>query len=130
LIQRAPRSNQDFKTHPVESARLLLLLDDRRKPMWTSLTRKTSLKSEDVDHTDKVEVQAILTSTGRQNSFLEQIVSRLSLERQRLARRSWPNMIDERRKALDMHLSNDDKPGPRCEMPFVVRKQWSLPIRK
>jgi putative Mg2+ transporter-C (MgtC) family protein len=39
-----------------------------------------SLKSDDVEHTDKVEVQAILTSTGRQNSLLEQIVSRLSLE--------------------------------------------------
>ncbi|HZV86271.1 MAG TPA: MgtC/SapB family protein [Candidatus Binatus sp.] len=39
-----------------------------------------SLKSEDVEHTDKVEVHAILTSTGRQNSLLEQIVSRLSLE--------------------------------------------------
>jgi putative Mg2+ transporter-C (MgtC) family protein len=39
-----------------------------------------SLKSEDVEHTDKVEVQAILSSTGRQNSLLEQIVGRLSLE--------------------------------------------------
>jgi len=39
-----------------------------------------SLKSEDDEHTDKVEVHAILTSTGRQNSLLEQIVSRLSLE--------------------------------------------------
>ena len=39
-----------------------------------------SLKSEDVEHTDKVEVHAILTSTGRQNSLLEHIVSRLSLE--------------------------------------------------
>src|SRR5580698_11413767 len=39
-----------------------------------------SLKSEDVEHTDKVEVHAILTSTGMQNSLLEQIVSRLSLE--------------------------------------------------
>jgi putative Mg2+ transporter-C (MgtC) family protein len=39
-----------------------------------------SLKSDDVEHTDKVEVQAILTSTGRQNLLLEQIVSRLSLE--------------------------------------------------
>jgi putative Mg2+ transporter-C (MgtC) family protein len=33
-----------------------------------------------LEHTDKVEVQAILTSTGRQNLLLEQIVSRLSLE--------------------------------------------------
>lgn len=39
-----------------------------------------SLKSEDVERTDRVEVHAILTSTGRQNSLLEQIVSRLSLE--------------------------------------------------
>jgi putative Mg2+ transporter-C (MgtC) family protein len=39
-----------------------------------------SLKSADVDHTDKVEVEAVLTSTGRQNLLLEQIVSRLSLE--------------------------------------------------
>jgi putative Mg2+ transporter-C (MgtC) family protein len=39
-----------------------------------------SLRSDDVEHTDKVEVQAILTSTGRQNLVLEHIVSRLSLE--------------------------------------------------
>jgi putative Mg2+ transporter-C (MgtC) family protein len=39
-----------------------------------------SLKSEDLEHTDKLEVQAVLTSTGTQNSLLEQIVSRLSLE--------------------------------------------------
>src|ERR1700738_4732888 len=39
-----------------------------------------SLKSDDVELTDKVEVHAILTSTGRQNLLLEQIVSRLSLE--------------------------------------------------
>jgi putative Mg2+ transporter-C (MgtC) family protein len=39
-----------------------------------------SLKSDDVEGTDRVEVQAILISTGRQNSLLEQIVSRLSLE--------------------------------------------------
>jgi putative Mg2+ transporter-C (MgtC) family protein len=39
-----------------------------------------SLKSDDVEHTDKVEVHATLTSTGRQNVLLEQIVSRLSLE--------------------------------------------------
>jgi putative Mg2+ transporter-C (MgtC) family protein len=39
-----------------------------------------SLKSDDVEHADKVEVQAILASTGRQNLLLEQIVSRLSLE--------------------------------------------------
>lgn len=39
-----------------------------------------SLKSDDLEHTDKVEILAVLTSTGRQNSLLEQIVSRLSLE--------------------------------------------------
>lgn len=39
-----------------------------------------SLKSEDVEHTDKVEVRATLMSTGRQNLLLEQLVSRLSLE--------------------------------------------------
>ena len=39
-----------------------------------------SLKSDDVEHTDKVEVLATLMSTGRQNVLLEQIVSRLSLE--------------------------------------------------
>jgi len=39
-----------------------------------------SLKSDHVEHTDKVEVRAILTSTGRENAALEQIVSRLSLE--------------------------------------------------
>jgi putative Mg2+ transporter-C (MgtC) family protein len=39
-----------------------------------------SLKSDDVEHTDNVEVQAVLTSTGRENVLLEQIVSRLSLE--------------------------------------------------
>jgi putative Mg2+ transporter-C (MgtC) family protein len=39
-----------------------------------------SLKSEDIEPTGKVEVDAVLTSTGRQNMLLEQIVSRLSLE--------------------------------------------------
>ena len=39
-----------------------------------------SLKSEDVEHTDKVEVCANLTSEGRQNLLLEQLASRLSLE--------------------------------------------------
>jgi putative Mg2+ transporter-C (MgtC) family protein len=39
-----------------------------------------SLKSEGVDHTDKVEIRAMLTSTGRQNSLLEDIVSRFSSE--------------------------------------------------
>lgn len=39
-----------------------------------------SLKSEDIEHTGKVEVHAVLSSTGRQNLLLEQIVGRLSLE--------------------------------------------------
>jgi putative Mg2+ transporter-C (MgtC) family protein len=39
-----------------------------------------SLKSDDVEHTDKVEIQAVLTGTGQQNLLLEDIVSRLSLE--------------------------------------------------
>jgi putative Mg2+ transporter-C (MgtC) family protein len=39
-----------------------------------------SLKSDDVEHTERVEIRATLTSTGRQNVLLEQIVSRLSLE--------------------------------------------------
>jgi hypothetical protein len=26
---------------------------------------------------------------------------------------------------LEMHLSNDDKPSRRCEMPLVVRTHWS-----
>ena len=33
-----------------------------------------------LEHTEKVEIQAVLMSTGQQNSLLEQIVSRLSLE--------------------------------------------------
>jgi len=39
-----------------------------------------ALKNDHVEHADKVEVRAILTSTGRENAALEQIVSRLSLE--------------------------------------------------
>lgn len=39
-----------------------------------------SLKSDDLEHTQKVEIQAVLTGTGRQDALLEQIVSRLSLE--------------------------------------------------
>jgi putative Mg2+ transporter-C (MgtC) family protein len=42
--------------------------------------RLKSLKSDDVDHTDMVEIRAMLMSTGRQNSLLEDIVSRLSSE--------------------------------------------------
>jgi putative Mg2+ transporter-C (MgtC) family protein len=39
-----------------------------------------SLKSEDVEPAGKVEVLAMLSSTGKQNLLLEQIVGRLSLE--------------------------------------------------
>lgn len=39
-----------------------------------------SLNSEDVEHTSRVEIRASLSSTGRQNLLLEQIVSRMSLE--------------------------------------------------
>jgi putative Mg2+ transporter-C (MgtC) family protein len=39
-----------------------------------------SLNSQDLEHTNKVEIRATLASTGRQNLLLEQIVSRLSLE--------------------------------------------------
>ena len=39
-----------------------------------------SLKSADIENTGKVEIRATLTSSGRQNLLLEQIVSRLSLE--------------------------------------------------
>lgn len=39
-----------------------------------------SLKSEGIDNIDQVEIRATLTSMGRQNSSLEEIVSRISLE--------------------------------------------------
>jgi putative Mg2+ transporter-C (MgtC) family protein len=39
-----------------------------------------SLKSEDLQHTDKVEIQAILMSSGHQNALLENGVSRFSME--------------------------------------------------
>jgi hypothetical protein len=39
-----------------------------------------SVKSADLEHTGKVEVCATLTSTGRQNLLLEQLVGGLSLE--------------------------------------------------
>jgi putative Mg2+ transporter-C (MgtC) family protein len=39
-----------------------------------------SIKSQNVEHTHDVQVQAILTSTGQEHSLLEQIVGRLSLE--------------------------------------------------
>jgi putative Mg2+ transporter-C (MgtC) family protein len=39
-----------------------------------------SLKSDDIEPTGRVEVHAVLSSTGRQDLLLEQVVSRLSLE--------------------------------------------------
>jgi hypothetical protein len=38
--------------------------------------------------------------------------------------------MSEGGKSLEMHLNNDDKSGPQYEMPPVVRKHWSLPIRE
>jgi putative Mg2+ transporter-C (MgtC) family protein len=55
--------------------RALLLESLRGQPLLLK-----SLKSDDVDHADKVEIRATLTSTGRQNSLLEDIVGRFSLE--------------------------------------------------
>ena len=55
--------------------RALLLEALRGQPLLLK-----SLKSDDVDHTDKVEIRATVTSTGRQNSLLEDIVSRVILE--------------------------------------------------
>jgi putative Mg2+ transporter-C (MgtC) family protein len=55
--------------------RALLLQSLSGQPLFLK-----SLKSDDIEHTDKVDVHAILTSTGRENLVLEQIVSRLSLE--------------------------------------------------
>ena len=63
------------KTDQEAHMRALLLNAIGGQPLFLK-----SLKSEDVEHTDKVEIQAILTSAGRQNSLLEQVVSRLSLE--------------------------------------------------
>jgi putative Mg2+ transporter-C (MgtC) family protein len=47
-----------------------------------------SLLSDDVDHTDKIDIRATLTSRGRQNSLLEDIVSHFSLE-PGVSRVSW-----------------------------------------
>ena len=55
--------------------RALLLQSLSGQPLFLK-----SLKSDDVEHTDKVEVDATLTSIGHENAVLEQIVSRLSLE--------------------------------------------------
>ena len=37
------------------------------------------MRSDDFEHTDKVEVQAVLASTGEQDVLIEQIMGRLSL---------------------------------------------------
>ena len=63
------------RTEQEAHLRALLLVALGGQPLFLK-----SLKSDDVEHTDKVEVQAILSSTGRQNVLLEQIVGRLSLE--------------------------------------------------
>ena len=63
------------KTDQEAHMRVLLLNSIGGQPLLLK-----SLKSDDVEHTDKVEIQAVLSSTGRQNLLLEQIVSRLSLE--------------------------------------------------
>jgi len=55
--------------------RALLLEAMRGQPLLLKC-----LKSDGVDQTDKVEIRATVTSTGRQNSLLEDIVSRVSLE--------------------------------------------------
>ena len=55
--------------------RVLLLQSLSGQPLFLK-----SLTSDDLEHTDKVEVHAMLLSTGHENAVLEQIVSRLSLE--------------------------------------------------
>jgi putative Mg2+ transporter-C (MgtC) family protein len=69
LFRIAARTNQEAHM------RALLLHSLGGQPLLLK-----SLKSDDLESTDKVEVQAILTSTCRQNLVLEQVVSRLSLE--------------------------------------------------
>jgi putative Mg2+ transporter-C (MgtC) family protein len=63
------------RTEQEAHMRALLLHSLGGKPLLLK-----SLKSDDVEHTNKVEVHAVLTSTGREDLLLEQIVSRLSLE--------------------------------------------------
>jgi putative Mg2+ transporter-C (MgtC) family protein len=63
--------------------RALLLESLKGRPLLLK-----SLKSDDVDYTDKVEIRAMLTTTSRQNSLLEEIVSRVSLE-PRVSGVSW-----------------------------------------
>lgn len=55
--------------------RALLLESLNGQPLFIK-----SLKSDDVERNDKVEIRATLTSAGRQHSLLEEIVSRVSLE--------------------------------------------------
>jgi len=55
--------------------RALLLQSLSGQPLFLK-----SLTSDDLEHTDKVEVHAMLLSAGHENTVLEQIVSRLSLE--------------------------------------------------
>ncbi len=69
LFRIAARADQEAHM------RALLLHELGGQPLFLK-----SLKSDDVEHTEKLEVQATLTSTGRQNLLLAQIVSQLSLE--------------------------------------------------
>ena len=69
LLRMTAKSEQEAQM------RALLIQSLATQPLFLK-----SLKSDDVEHTDKVEIHANLASTGRQNSLLEQIVSRLSLE--------------------------------------------------
>ena len=69
LFQVGARTDQGSRV------RSLLLESLRGQPLVLK-----SLKSDDVDHADKVEIRATLTSAGCQNCLLEDIVSRFSLE--------------------------------------------------
>ena len=69
LFQVGTRTDQGSRV------RSLLLESLKGQPLLLK-----SLKSDDVDHADKVEIRATLTSTGCQNCLLENIVSRFSLE--------------------------------------------------
>jgi putative Mg2+ transporter-C (MgtC) family protein len=74
-LRNSPGTSTDSRGLQEAHLRALLLHSIGGQPLLLK-----SLKSDDVEHTDKVEVHAILTSTGRQNVLLEQIVSRLSLK--------------------------------------------------
>ena len=69
LFRIAARMNQG------PHVRAILLESMKGQPLLLK-----SLKSESVDHSDKAEIRATLTSAGRQSSLLEELVSRLSLE--------------------------------------------------